>query len=107
MTDLFSLASVFLFQIGSRFLQIDFTEHQKKVIMHPVTQNMIVFSMFYVATHSFPIAFFLWALYFAFKRILFNENHKFNLLPRSWVQKDIGRQSITDLYYENLQKLPL
>jgi len=92
---------------------IEFTEKQQKVIMHPVTQSMIVFSMFYVATQNFKIGFFLWALYFAFTRILLNENHKFNLLPRSWVKGDedfgihgIGRSSTTDLYYENLQKLP-
>ena len=115
MGDLFSLASLFLVQIGSRFLMIEFTEKQQKVIMHPLTQNLIVISMFFVATQSFKVAFFLWALYFAFTRIILNENHKFNLLPRSWVQGEdaesfgihgIGRSSPTDLYYENLKKLP-
>ena len=71
--------------------------------------------MFFVATQSVKIAFFLWAIYFAFSRILLNENHKFNLLPRSWVQSEhdehglhgIGRPAKpTDLYYENLKQLP-
>lgn len=111
MSDLFSLASIFMFQIGSRFLNIEFTEKQKYVIMHPVTQNIIVFSMFFVATQNFKVAFFLWALYFAFTRIFLNENHRYNLLPRSWVNEErgiegLGNPNPTHLYYENLKMLP-
>ena len=112
--DLFGLASIFMFQIGSRFLNIEFTEQQQRVIMHPITQHIIVFSMFFVTTQSFKIAFFLWAVYFAITRVLLNENHQYNLLPRSWVQKEedfgihgLGNSNPTDMYYENLKKLPM
>lgn len=96
-----------MFQIGSRFLNIEFTEKQKMAVMHPMTQNIIVFCMFYVATQNFRIAFFLWALYFVFSRILLNENHPFNMLPRSWVNiEGLGTANPTDVYYENLKLLP-
>jgi hypothetical protein len=96
---------MFMFQIGSRFLNIEFTEKQKEFIMHPVTQNFIVYSMFFVATQNYKIAFFLWALYFSFSKILLNENHRFNLLPRSSLP-GLGDVNPTDLYYENLQLIP-
>jgi len=102
--DYFGFASLFMANIGARFLNIDFTEKQKGVVMHPVTQNVIVFCMFYVATQRVLIATFLWGIFFAFTRILLNENHPLNIYPRDY--EPLGRPNPLALYYDNIAKLP-
>lgn len=107
--DPFTMASTFLFQIGGRHVSMNFTEKQQQVLGHPVTQNMILFSMFFMGTRKISAAFVLWVVYFTATRVLLNENHSYNVLPRSWLQGQtpaLGTANPAALYQENIRRLP-
>ena len=110
--DPFTMASTFLFQIGGRHVSMNFTEKQQQVLGHPVTQNMILFSMFFMGTRKISAAFVLWVVYFTATRVLLNENHSYNILPRSWLQgmsgttPALGTANPAALYQENIRRLP-
>lgn len=108
--DLFSILSTFVFQIGSRNLMFNFTDSQKDIFRHPLTQGMILFSMFFVGTRSPKWALMLLVLYYLIMYILINEQHPLNILPRSFLLhhgaiEDKNTDKI-EMYYENLRNLP-
>lgn len=108
--DMVGIVSAFLAQVGARHLVFNFSNVQKKVISHPLTQSMILFGMFYLSTRSLIFAFGLLILYYVVLFVLINEQHPLNVIPRQWlvaegiVAKD--SKSPIDLYYDNINKLP-
>jgi hypothetical protein len=73
---------------------------------------MILFSMFFMGTRKISAAFVLWVVYFTATRVLLNENHSYNVLPRSWLQSmsgttpALGTANPAALYQENIRRLP-
>jgi len=107
---LIAFLSTLLFNVGNRHVMFNFTERQKDLISHPITQNLIMFSMFYMGTRNVVLASIMWVVYWLVVRILLNENHDWNLFPRSWLKdknEGFGAPDPTALYYENLKKLPV
>lgn len=107
---LVAFLSTLMFNIGNRHVVFNFTERQRDLISHPVTQNLIMFSMFYMGTRKAALAAVMWVVYFIVLRVLLNENHAWNLFPQSWLREKnegFGAPDPTALYYENLKKLPV
>jgi hypothetical protein len=109
--DIVSILSTFIFQIGSRNLMFNFTDSQKEILRHPLTQSVILFSMFYVGTRSVLWALCLLLLYHFIMLVLINESHPLNVLPRSFLIKngvleDKKETDKIEMYYENLSRLP-
>ena len=108
--DPVSIASTFLMHTGSRHLQLDLTEGQKRLVSHPIAKLCILFAMFYVSTRSIMWSFILMLLYVLTVNVLLNENHAWNILSRSWLlnngflanQKEVN---MTDMYLENVRRL--
>ena len=107
--DVLSIASAFLAQVGARHLVFNFSDIQKKLITHPVAQSIILFGMFYLSTRRIIFAIGLLLVYYMFLFVLANEKHPLNIIPRSWLAQEglfSYTKSPTDLYYENISKLP-
>jgi len=109
--DIFSTSiSMLIAQIGARHLVFNFTDAQKKMITHPVSQGLILLGMFFVGTRNIYIALLSVTLYYLCIFILLNENHSFNILPKSMVKQneDDSHDGFTSqsLYFENISKLP-
>jgi hypothetical protein len=107
--DVLSIASAFLAQVGARHLIFNFSDIQKRLISHPVTQALIMFGMFYLSTRRILFALGLLMVYYLFLFVLANEKHPMNVIPRSWLLGTGALENTTspiDMYYENLRRLP-
>jgi hypothetical protein len=108
--DVLGIASAFLAQVGARHLVFNFSTAQKKLISHPITQSFILFGMFYLSTRKFVFAISLLILYYLLIFVLMNEQHPWNVISRQWLVSeglmDAKEKTPTQLYYENIQKLP-
>ena len=86
--DPISILSIILTQIGSKHLNLDITKAQEKMIKHPIFQSIIFFSIIYISTKNIYISFTILILTYLVLKILFNENHKYNILSKSWLKNE-------------------
>ncbi len=101
--------STLMTQVGSRHLAINFTNAQKKLMAHPISQALILLGMFYMTTRRILVALLLLIVYYITVLVLINENHPWNVMSRPWlVSQGYKHQdkSSQELYYENVNKLP-
>jgi hypothetical protein len=111
-TSLLTMFSVLVFQVGSRQLQFDFTDAQKKFFQHPMTQFTVLLSMFYIGTRRWLWAITMVLVYYLCLHVLMNESNPYNLFSRQWLRShgflpEHLQENRVQLYYENLKKLPL
>jgi hypothetical protein len=97
-------------QIGSRFVQFDFTDAQKKLLQHPVAQSLILLFMFYSGTRNFMLSVLMVVAYYAIVFVLLNEKHPLNIYSREWLvkegfMKEDSVSALKELYYDNIKKL--
>ncbi len=103
----FSLAIMFL-QISHRFMKINLTKAQEKILMHPIAQIAMYASIIFFSTKSILLTGIIVILSYLFLYVLFNENHRLNILPKSWLHKEnLLNETFKPnkhIYKENLQK---
>lgn len=102
--------SAFMTQIGARHIVFNFTDAQKQLFTHPLTQQTTLFAMFYFSTRRLLVAVGLLVVYNLAVRIFLNEHHAMNLFSRDWLTREgfkaAQEKNVSDIYYENLAKLP-
>lgn len=82
------LLSIMFFQIGNRYLKINLTKAQEKLLMHPYTQIGLYFMIVYYSTRDLKMTIFIVLLSSLFFFILFNEQSKYHILSEEWLQKE-------------------
>ena len=106
--DPITFITIILLQIANRYLKLDMTKAQEKIIMHPYTQMAMYCSVIYFTTKSVPFTLIILLITYICAQILFNENHRLNVLSKSWLydQKIIDEkpEGKKQKYIENLQK---
>lgn len=111
--DPLSIITMILMQIGGKYLNFNITKAQEKIIKHPFFQSIIFFSIIYIGTKDFFISFTVLIITYLLIKVLLNENHKYNILSKSWLKKegiifgndDIGDISFKKLYYNNFKDI--
>ena len=106
--DIFAIMSAFLMHSGARHVSFDLTDVQKKIISLPFTKFLILFAMFYISTRNLYWSFLLLLLYIMLIKVLINEKHALNILPKSWLHSEgfiTEKINHVDLYLENLNSL--
>jgi hypothetical protein len=107
--DIFGIASAFIMHSGSRHVSFDLTDIQKKLIAHPFSKFLILFAMFYVSTRSLYWSFLLLLFYFILVKMLLNEHHPLNVIPKTllvqegFLEKET--KSHTELYLDNIKSI--
>lgn len=106
---LINTVSVFLVQIGARFLNFDFTDAQKKIIQHRFTQNLILLALFYASTRNIVLSIGLLIAYNLCLYFLLNEHSRYNIYNRSWLVKEgflqENEKDKTKAYYDNITNM--
>ena len=101
--------SIFLVQVGARFLNFDLTSAQLKMVKHPWVQSLILVALFYVSTRNIVTSVGLVLIYYLFVTFLLNENSKYNIYDKKWLEKEGLKEKTfedkTEEYYSNIQKL--
>lgn len=106
---LFAL-SVILFQIGNRYLKINITKAQEEILMHPITQMLLYFTIIYYPIRNFYVAAFIAMTSYILYAILLNENHPYNIFPEKWLSEKINNRPIfsyKDIYKNNIELIHL
>ena len=106
--------SVFMFilvQIGGRFLKFDLTKAQEKLIQNNIVQTLIFFAIVLIATRDVLTTIVIVLVTYICINILFNENHKYNVLSKKWLHEeniitlDTTTISLKDKYYNNIKNI--
>lgn len=87
--------SIILLQVSNKFMKINITPAQEKILMHPLTQTAMYASIIYFTTKNIPLTCVIVIISYLFFFILFNENHRLNILPKDWLYKE---KLITEKY---------
>ena len=100
--------SIILLQISNRYMRINITPAQEKILMHPLTQIAMYASIIYFTTKNMLLTLFIVIISYLFLVILFNENHRLNILPKDWLYREnltnVRTESSKEKYKNNLEK---
>lgn len=100
--------SIIMLQVSNRYMKINITPAQEKILMHPFTQIAMYASIIYFTTKNILLTLFIVIISYLFLVVLFNENHRLNILPKGWLYKenltDIKSESCKEKYKNNLEK---
>jgi hypothetical protein len=105
-----SMIFLILVQIGGRYLKIELTPAQQKIINNVVIQGVILFSIILVATKNIANSLIIVCFIYLCANILFNENHKYNILSKKWlieenIISDNNYKSLKDIYIKNISSI--
>jgi hypothetical protein len=102
-----SMIFLILVQVGGRYLRIELTPAQQKIINNVVVQSIILFAIILMATKNIGNSLIIVCFIYLCVNILFNENHKYNVLSKKWlVEENIisssNYKSLKDTYLKNI-----
>jgi hypothetical protein len=105
-----SMIFLILVQIGGRYLKIELTPAQQKIINNVVIQGVILFSIILMATKNIANSLIIVCFIYLCANILFNENHKYNILSKKWlieenIISDNNYKSLKDIYIKNISSI--
>jgi len=105
-----SMIFLILVQIGGRFLKIELTPAQQKIINNVIIQSIILFAIILMTTKNIVNSLIIVCFIYLCVKILFNENHKYNILSKRWlVEENIissnDYKSLKDIYKKNISTI--
>lgn len=105
-----SILFLILVQFGGRYLKVELTPAQQKIINNKIFQLILLFSIVYMATKNVSKTIVMVLLIYIFLNILFNENHKYNVLSKKWLVKEkiINKNNVKplkEIYKKNVNNL--
>jgi hypothetical protein len=105
-----SMIFLILVQVGGRYLRIELTPAQQKIINNVVIQSLILFAIILMATKNIVNSLIIVSFVYLCVKILFNENHKYNILSKKWlIEENIissnNYKSLKDIYIKNISAI--
>jgi hypothetical protein len=99
-----------LVQVGGRYLKIELTPAQQKIINNVFFQSIILFAIILMATKNIVNTLIIVCFIYLCVKILFNENHKYNILSKKWlVDENIisgnNYKSLKEIYIKNVSTI--
>ena len=95
-----------ILNLGSKFISVNFSESQEDYLRNNVGRQLLIFAIVFVATKDIYISVALTACFFVLTDHLFNENSRFNVLPKSFrkMKKVIDDNDDGDISDDELNK---
>jgi len=105
-----SMIFLILVQVGGRYLKIELTPAQQKIINNVVIQSIILFAIILMATKNVVNSLIIVCFIYLCVKILFNENHKYNILSKKWLMEENiissnNYKSLKDIYIKNISTI--
>jgi hypothetical protein len=105
-----SMIFLILVQVGGRYLRIELTPAQQKIINNVVIQSIILFAIILMATKNVVNSLIIVSFVYLCVKILFNENHKYNILSKKWLMEENiissnNYKSLKDIYMKNISTI--
>jgi hypothetical protein len=95
-------------QVGAKYLDLELTDFQKKLLKNNVIQALILFGIIYIPVRSLPKTIFIVFLIYFTIYVLFNENHKYNIFSKRWLFNEGIIKEYNDIknkYYDKISKI--
>jgi hypothetical protein len=93
--------SMLMMNMGSRYLALDISRTQERILKYKIVRRITIFCMFYVATRDVLTSFILMILFIILGSSLFNEQSNFCMLPRAMRNVEVD---ITEEEYASAKK---
>jgi len=105
-----SMIFLILVQVGGRYLKIELTPAQQKIINNGVIQSIILFAIILMATKNIGNSLIIVCFIYLCVNILFNENHKYNILSKKWLLEEniisiSNYKSLKEIYLKNINTI--
>lgn len=103
---LFSITFI-MSQFAQRYIRFEITKGQEKLISEKATQSILYFAAIFFSTRNIGLSIFIWILTLLLLKVLLNEEHKYNILPKNWLfQNNFINEYKSDknTYLENIVK---
>lgn len=105
-----SMIFLILVQVGGRYLRIELTPAQQKIINNVVIQSLILFAIILMATKNVVNSLIIVSFVYLCVKILFNENHKYNILSKKWLMEENiissnNYKSLKEIYMKNISTI--
>jgi len=100
--------SVILMQIGAKYLDLELTDFQKKLLKNNIVQGIILFGIIYLPVRDILKTSIIVFLIYLIVHVLLNEKHKYNVFSKQWLHAQGIIKNYIDIkkkYYENISKL--
>lgn len=100
--------SVVAMQVGARYLDLELTDFQKKILKNRIVQTFILLGLIYVPIRDIKRSIFVLILIYLVIYVLFNENNYYNLFPKKFLYSEGILKDYNDLkkkYYDNYLNL--
>jgi len=107
-SDPILIISLILMQIGAKYLDLQLTEFQKKLIKNNFIQVIILFGIIYIPVRDVFKTIFIVLIIYLLIYVLFNENHRLNIYSKRWLFNEGIISEYNDIknkYYEKISKL--
>ncbi len=102
------IMSFIMMQVGAKYLDLQLTDFQKKLIKNNFVQAIILFGIIYIPVRDvFKTAVIVCLIYLTIY-VLFNENHKLNVYSKKWLFNEGIINEYNDIknkYYEKISNL--
>ena len=92
--------------IGSKFITIEFSENQEEYLRNNIGRQILIFSVFFMATKDIYVSILMTASFFILSDHLFNEESRFCVLPKSIkkIKKAIDKNEDGDISDKELNQ---
>ena len=100
--------SVIAMQVGARYLDLELTEFQKKLLKNKVIQTLILLGLIYVPLRDIKRSIMVLILIYLVIYVLFNETNYYNLFPKKFLYNHGILKDYNDIkkkYYDNYLNL--
>jgi len=100
--------SVILMQIGAKYLDLELTDFQKKLLKNNIVQGIILFGIIYLPVRDILKTSIIVFLIYLIIHVLLNEKHKYNVFSKQWLHAQGIIKNYIDIkkkYYDNISKL--
>jgi len=102
------IISLISMQIGAKYLDIQLTEFQKRLIKNNIIQALILFGIIYVPVRDVIKSALIVCLIYLIIYVLLNENHKLNIYSKKWLFNEGIIKEYDDIknkYYNKVAKM--
>jgi hypothetical protein len=98
MIEPLSLMSIAIIHIGSKYLTLELTDYQKKLLKSPIAQLIILLSIIYTSTKDILKTIIIVLTIYLFIYVILNENHPMSIvLPNINIKKRYLNSMIINL----------
>lgn len=100
--------SVIAMQVGARYLDLELTDFQKKLLKNKVIQTFILLGLIYIPIRDIKRSIIVLIIIYLIIYVLFNENNYYNLFSKKFLYDEGILKDYNDLkkkYYDNYLNL--